>query len=119
MLYIEGCLKPFIIFMSDLGGYMPKLESEFSFDLKEELRHRFPGCFIIKLDPNQFQGIPDLLVLWKNYWAILETKRGLRSVRQPNQEYYVGLFDEMSFSAFVHPLNYRDILDEMERAFGL
>jgi hypothetical protein len=96
-----------------------KLESEFAFELKEELRHRFPNCFIIRLDPQQFQGIPDLLVLWRNTWAILETKRGLKSVRQPNQEYYVGLFDEMSFSAFVHPLNYREVLDEMERAFGL
>lgn len=98
---------------------MSKLESEFASELKEEIRHRFPDCFIIKLDSNQVQGIPDLMILWKEYWAILETKRGLRSVRQPNQEYYVELFDRMSFSAFVHPLNYRDILDDMERAFGL
>jgi hypothetical protein len=98
---------------------MPKLESEFAFNLKQELRHRFPGCFIIKLDANQFQGIPDLLFLWGRYWAILETKRGPRSVRQPNQEYYVGLFDEMSYSAFVNPLNYHEVLDDMERAFGL
>jgi len=98
---------------------MPKLESEFVFELKEELKARFPGCFIIKLDANQIQGIPDLLVLWGRSWAILETKRGVKSIRQPNQEYYVGLFDEMSFSAFVHPLNYREILDDLERAFGL
>jgi len=98
---------------------MPKLESEFSLDLKDEVRRRFPGCFIIKLDSSQVQGIPDLLILWGRFWAILETKRGLRSVRQPNQEYYVDHFDRMSFSAFVHPLNYRDVLDDMERAFDL
>lgn len=98
---------------------MSKLESEFVFELKNELKARFPGCFIIKLDANQVQGIPDLLVLWRDRWAILETKRGLKSVRQPNQEYYVGMFDEMSFSAFVHPLNYREILDDMESEFGL
>lgn len=98
---------------------MTKLESEFAFELREEIKARFPGSFIIKLDPQRVQGIPDLLVLWRNRWAILETKRGLKSVRQPNQEYYVGLFDEMSFSDFVHPLNYREVLDEMERAFGL
>lgn len=98
---------------------MPKLESEFSLELKEELRHRFPDCFIIRMDPNQVQGIPDLLVLWRDCWALLETKRGLSSPKQPNQEYYVQLFDAMSFSAFVHPLNYREVLDEMERAFGL
>lgn len=98
---------------------MPRLESEFSLELKHELKHRFPNCFIIKLDANQVQGIPDLLFLWRDRWAILETKRGLRSPKQPNQEYYVDKFDEMSFSAFVHPLNYREVLDEMERAFGL
>lgn len=96
-----------------------RLESEFSLDLKDEVKRRFPGCFIIKLDANQVQGIPDLLILWGRFWAILETKRGLRSVRQPNQEFYVNMFDEMSFAAFVHPLNYRDVLDDMERAFGL
>lgn len=98
---------------------MPKLESEFAMDLKEELRHRFPDCFIIKLDANQIQGIPDLLVLWRDNWAVLETKRGISSKRQPNQEYYVQLFNAMSFSAFIHPLNYLDVLDDMERAFGL
>lgn len=98
---------------------MPKLETEFSSDFKDELKRRFPGCFIIKLDSNQIQGIPDLLVLWHHRWAILETKRGLKSIRQPNQEYYVSLFDNMSYSAFVHPLNYREILDDMESAFGL
>ena len=96
-----------------------KLESEFVFELKQELKRRFPGCFVVKLDANQVQGIPDLLVLWGSNWAILETKRGTKSVKQPNQEYYVALFDEMSFSEFVHPGNYQEVLDEMERAFSL
>lgn len=98
---------------------MAKLESDFVSELKEELQCRFPGCFIIKLDANQIQGIPDLLVLWGSFWAVLETKRGLKSRRQPNQEYYVDMFNTMSYSAFVHPLNYREILDEMESAFSL
>lgn len=96
-----------------------KLESEFVPELKEELNHRFPGCFIIKLDANQYQGIPDLLVLWKDRWAVLETKRGRTSKNQPNQEYYVDKFGEMSFAAFVHPRNCEQVLDDMERAFGL
>jgi hypothetical protein len=121
MHYIEGYLNPSLFVTKAKGGddVATKLESEFVLDLKEELTHRFPGCFIYKLDPNQVQGIPDLLVLWRSYWAVLETKRGLRSVRQPNQEYYVDQFNEMSFAAFVHPLNYRDVLDELERVFGL
>ena len=96
-----------------------KLESSFVLELKDALRSRFPGCVIMKLDPNQLQGVPDLLFLWGKHWAILETKRGAKSSRQPNQEYYVEEFGEMSFSAFVHPLNCQEVLDDMERAFGL
>ena len=98
---------------------MPMLESEFVTLLKEELRMRFRDCFIIKLDANQVQGIPDLLVLWRSQWAILETKSGRRSVHQPNQEYYIDKFDTMSFAAFVNQLNYQDVLDDMERAFDI
>lgn len=93
------------------------LESEFAKKLKDELKARFPGCFIYKLDSSQVQGIPDLLFLWRSHWAILETKRGFKEKLQPNQDYYVEDFNEMSFSAFVRPQNYREILDEMERLF--
>jgi hypothetical protein len=91
------------------------LESEFQPELKRELKRRFPGCVIIKQDPNTIQGIPDLLVLWGPHWALLETKRGFKEKTQPNQPYYVQLCNEMSFSAFVRPQNYLEILDEMER----
>jgi hypothetical protein len=117
--YIEGYDHSFIFFSPRRWAMPSKLESSFALDLKDELRGRFPGCVVIKLDPNQLQGVPDLLVLWGSYWAILETKRGARSSRQVNQEYYVNLFNEMSFSAFIHPLNCQEVLDDMERAFGL
>ena len=93
------------------------LERDFQPELKRAIAARFPGCEILKQDANQRQGIPDLLVLWGRHWALLETKRGFRSRNQPNQPHYVEKFGEMSFSAFVNPDNYLDVLDEMERAF--
>ena len=72
-----------------------KLESGFQDNLRKELKELFPGCLVFKMD--QIQGIPDLLVLFKNKWATLECKKHAGAKRQPNQEYYVGLMNEMSF----------------------
>ena len=43
-----------------------KLESEFQHNLKKELKELLPGCMILKLDPNDTQGIPDLVILYEN-----------------------------------------------------
>ena len=51
------------------------LESKFQADLRKELKKRFVGCIVTKLDSSEIQGIPDLLVLYKNIWASLECKK--------------------------------------------
>lgn len=93
------------------------LEREFQPLLKKELERRLPGCTILKQDPNQLQGVPDLLVLFEDKWALLETKRKAAAARRPNQEYWVEKFDQMSFSAFVNPSNMNEVLDELQAAF--
>lgn len=90
-----------------------KKESEFQRNLKKELKDLFPGCIITKLDSGDIQGIPDLLILYKDKWATLENKRSARASRQPNQEYYVDRMDEMSFSRFIYPENKDIVLDEL------
>ena len=92
-------------------------ESSFQAKLIKDLKVIFPGCVILKNDPNYIQGIPDLLVLYKNRWAALECKRDVKSSHRPNQEYYVDLLNEMSYSAFVYPENREDVLDELQHTF--
>lgn len=92
-----------------------KLESGFQDRLRKDLEKLFPGCMIFKMD--QIQGIPDLLVLYKNMWASLECKKHANAKRQPNQEYYVGVMNEMSFSRFIYPENKEDVLRELCEAF--
>ena len=65
------------------------LESGFQDKLRRELKLLFPGCMIFKMD--QIQGIPDVLILFKDKWASLECKKSGSASHRPNQEYYVNL----------------------------
>lgn len=85
--------------------------------LIKELEYRFPGCVVFHQDPNAtHQGIPDLLVLYKDRWAMLETKAGRKSSRRPNQEFYVNFYNELSFAAFIDPENEEEVLDGLQQA---
>lgn len=92
-------------------------ESVFQAKLIKEIKERFPGCIVIKNDPNYIQGMPDLLILYKNKWATLESKRSSHASKRPNQEYYVDKMNEMSFSRFIYPENKEEVLSELQQAF--
>lgn len=92
-----------------------RLESGFQDRLISDLKNLFPGCMVFKMD--QIQGIPDLLVLYKDKWASLECKQFAKARKRPNQEYYVGLMNEMSFSRFICPENKETILHELQQSF--
>ena len=92
-----------------------KLESGFQDRLIETLKTLFPGCMVFKMD--QIQGLPDLLILYGKRWASLECKRSAKAKRRPNQEYYVGKMNEMSFSRFISPENKEEVLDELQQTF--
>lgn len=53
------------------------LENEFKTKLIKELKSLFPGCIVLHIDPNENQGMPDLLILYNNTWAALEGKKKL------------------------------------------
>ena len=71
----------------------------------------------MKNDSSYIQGIPDLLILHNDKWASLECKKTANANRQPNQEYYVGIMNEMSFSRFIYPENKEEVLSELRKAF--
>lgn len=89
-------------------------ENKFQADLKKELKRRFPESIITKLDSGDIQGIPDLLILNNNRWAVLECKKTSNAHHQPNQDYYVNKMDQMSYARFIYPENKEDILNELE-----
>lgn len=93
-------------------------EREYQAKLIKKLKAMFPGCIVLKNDSSYKQGIPDLLVLYSDKWAALECKRSAKAVRQPNQEYYVEMMNGLSFSSFIYPENEKDVLYELQQAFG-
>ena len=92
-----------------------RLESGFQDKLIADLKKIFKDCMIFKMD--QIQGIPDLLILYKNKWATLENKKSASAKRQPNQDYYVDKMNNMSFAAFIYPENKEEVLYELQQAF--
>ena len=96
---------------------MAKLERDFQSKLIKEIKEKFPGCVVMKNDSSYIQGIPDLTVLYQDKWAMLEVKRSETASHRPNQEYYVGKMDKMSFARFICPENKQEVLHEMEHTF--
>ena len=98
---------------------MSKLESKYQKELIRKLQDIFVGCIVVKNDPNYIQGIPDLLILYKDKWAALECKRNGKASHRPNQDYYVSKMEEMSFAAFIFPENEEFVLNRLKRYFGI
>lgn len=94
-------------------------ESGFQADLIRELKELFPGCIVLKNDANYLQGFPDLTILYRHKWAVLECKRSLREPYQPNQEYYLEELDNMSFASMICPENREAVLYELQHTFSV
>jgi hypothetical protein len=92
-------------------------EGQYQTKLIKKLQQMFPDCLILKTDPNNQQGILDLLILWRDKWASLEVKASPNAVVQPNQDYFVEKLEEMSFAAYIYPENEKEVLSALQQAF--
>lgn len=93
------------------------IETQFQREIKKELKNRFPGCIVLKNDASQIQGIPDLMILYEDKWAALELKKDAKASHRPNQDYYVGLMNDMSYASFIYPENKELVINDLERLF--
>lgn len=93
------------------------LESQYQAELIKTLKQMFPGCIVLKNDPDYLQGFPDLTLLCDGFWAVLEVKRSERALDRPNQAFYVEMADKMSFAAFIYPENEEEVLRALQFAY--
>lgn len=105
-----------IVFVAKGGAVK---ESQYQASLIDTIKSLIPGCMILKTDPKEIQGIPDLIILFRDKWAMLEVKISGRAKVQPNQQYYIDKLGEMSYCSFISPDNEGEVLDELQQAFGL
>ena len=96
-------------------GRIQMKESEFQKDIKESIKKRFPDA-IIKKQEGFPQGFPDLLILRGKKWAALEIKKDAKAHKQPNQENYISLLNDMSYASFIFPENKEEVLNEVFEA---
>lgn len=93
-------------------------ENQYQAKLIRRLNDLFPGCVILKNDPQYRQGILDLTILFGKKWASLEVKASRGSSLRPNQEYFVQQLDEMSFAAIIYPENEEEVLSALQQALA-
>lgn len=93
-----------------------KKESDFQSKLIDDIEALFPGCIVEKHDPYK-NGFPDLIILYKDKWAMLECKRETNARKRPLQDHYVDKLNQMSFCAFVYPENKQEVLDGLQSTF--
>ncbi len=89
-------------------------ENKYQAYLKKEIRKMIPSCIILKIDDQQ--GLPDLLILNGDRWAMLEVKRSGRAHHQPNQDYWVKYLNRMSYASFIYPECEEEVLYELQQA---
>ena len=94
-------------------------ESNFQTRLIKKIRILIPGCFVLKNDPRYVQGVPDIIILYKDRWAALEVKKSSKASIQPNQRHYIDELNAMSFASFINPENEKAVLNELQSTFGV
>jgi hypothetical protein len=92
-------------------------ENEYQAKLIKKLGKMFPGCVIMKTDTAYQQGMPDLILLYREFWASLEVKASESAPTQANQDHYIRRLSEMSFAAYIYPENEREVLGALQQAF--
>lgn len=95
------------------------LERDYQALLVKQIKQLIPGCEVYMLDPNQIQGIPDLLILAPTgRWATLEVKASEKSKLRPNQAWYVREWGRKAFSSFIYPENQEEVLRALQQSLA-
>lgn len=89
-------------------------ENQYQLMLIKEIRSWDQDIFVFPMDGGDYQGFQDILILYKDMYALLEVKMAEDSHRQPNQDWYVEYFSQHVFSSFIWPEIEREVLNDLQ-----
>ena len=92
-------------------------ENEFQRKVIKRLKGTFPDCIVMKQDAKYKQGIPDLVVFYKDRYTMLECKKNATAKHQEQQDYYISKFNDWSYASFVYPENVDQVFEELKEVF--
>lgn len=69
---------------------------------------------VLKNEATMVQGIPDLVVFYKDRFAMLEVKKSENASHRPNQDWYIKKFANEAFGYFIYPENKDKVLNAMK-----
>jgi hypothetical protein len=92
-------------------------ENSYQAKLIRRIEQMLPGCVILKNDSAYLQGVPDLIILYEDMWAMLEVKASADAPVRPNQDYYIRMLNDMSFAAYIWPEVEEEVLNELQHTF--
>lgn len=102
------------------------LERDYQMDVVRKLYDGFRSMGYMELrdvivyinDPNYIQGIPDLSVFFRPTarFAMLEVKTSAKAPVRPNQQWYIDMWGQNIFTAFIYPENEQEVLLALQRS---
>lgn len=94
---------------------LTKLDSEANFQKKVKKWLKEQGCEVWIISPGG--GIPDsaedVLFFKEGFYGFLECKKSKNAKHRPGQDKMVEKHNQMSYSRFCYPENWKEIQDEL------
>lgn len=95
-------------------------ESQFRTNFINKIKKLSPDIFIEFADANRVNGIPDVIIFYKNKHARIETKRSKNASKRLHQEYYINKFNSYGvYSTFLSPENEEEVINDLRRYFKI
>lgn len=95
-------------------------EALFRTNFLKKVKDLSPDIFIEFADPGRRNGIPDVIIFYKDKYARIETKRSKDASKRLHQQYYIDYFNSIGiYAAFLSPENKEEVFNALRRYFEI
>lgn len=91
-------------------------ENKYQMELVKTIRSWDSDIWVFPMDGSVYQGFQDILILYRDTYALLEAKVSEDAEHQPNQDWYVEYFSKYVFSSFIYPEIEEEVLYDLQQS---